>query len=107
VIYDQAHFLDRGQSAAADAGGAGQLRRNPGRTRSPIIFEASNSPGQLIGQGTVKPAGEPDAKVAILINRAEARKMAFAMLEYLQAYAVVQMLHPLQPGHLASHPERH
>ena len=71
-----------------------KVQDTAGKTRSPIVFEASNGPGQVIGQGAVKPAGEPDPKVAILISRVEARKMAFAMLEYLQAYAVVQMLHP-------------
>jgi len=73
-----------------------KVQDTAGKTRSPIVFEASNGPGQVIGQGAVKPAGEPDAKVAILINRIETRKMAFAMLEYLQACAVVQMLHPAE-----------
>ena len=73
-----------------------KVQDTAGKTRSPIVFEASNGPGQVIGQGPVKPAGEPDAKVAILISRVETRKMAFAMLEYLQACAVVQMLHPAE-----------
>ena len=34
--------------------------------------------------------------MATLISRAEARKIAYAVLEYLQAYAVVQMLHPAE-----------
>jgi len=71
-----------------------KVQDTAGKTRSPIVFEASNGPGQVIGQAAVKPAGDSDARVAILISRAEARKMAYAVLEYLQAYAVVQMLRP-------------
>jgi hypothetical protein len=73
-----------------------KVQDTAGKTRSPIVFEASNGLGQVIGQGAVKPAGEPDAKVAILISRVETHKMAYAVLEYLQAYAVVQMLHPAE-----------
>lgn len=65
------------------------------KTRNPIVFEARNGPGELIGQGAVKPAGDPDSQVAVLISRAEARKMAFAVLEYLQAYAVARQLQRL------------
>ena len=60
--------------------------------RSPIIIELANGPGEVIGQGAIKPKGKPTAQVAIFLSRWEARKLALAVLEHLQAYAMLQVI---------------
>lgn len=49
-------------------------------------LEIQNGPGQIIGEGAVKPAGEPEASISIALSIWEARKMALAVIEYMQAY---------------------
>lgn len=60
--------------------------------RSPMIIELANGPGEVIGQGAIKPKGKPTTSVAIFLSRWETRKLALAVLEYLQAYAVAQIM---------------
>jgi hypothetical protein len=57
-------------------------------------LEVANGPGQVIGQGAVKPAGEPEASVSIALSLWEARKMALAIQEYMAAYRVAALLSP-------------
>jgi len=60
--------------------------------RSPIIVELCSGPGEVIGQGAIKPKGKPTEQVAVFLSRWEARKLALAVLEYLQACAVAAAL---------------
>lgn len=60
--------------------------------RSPIIVELASGPGEVIGQGAIKPKGKPTTQVAVFLSRWEARKLALAVLEHLQARAVAEAL---------------
>ncbi len=57
-----------------------------------VWFEIQNGPGQIIGQGAVKPAGKPDAAVSIPLTMWEARKLAHAALAYIRAWEVRRLL---------------
>ena len=54
--------------------------------KRPIVIEAANGPGEITGQGAIKPAGKPTAQVAIFLTRHEARKLGHAIQGYLQAW---------------------
>lgn len=56
--------------------------------RSPIIIELATGPGEVVGEGAIKPKGKPTSEVAVFLSRWEARKLALAVLEHLQARAV-------------------
>ena len=57
-----------------------------------VWFRLENGPGEVIGQGAVKPKGEPEAVVNIPFETWEARKLALAILSYLQAGEVFDMM---------------
>lgn len=57
-------------------------------------IEVQNGPGQVIGQGAVKPAGEPTASISIALPIAQARALALAVIEYMTAYRVATMINP-------------
>jgi hypothetical protein len=57
-----------------------------------VWFRLENGPGEVIGQGAVKPKGEPEAVVNIPFEVWEARKLALAVLSYLQAGEVLDMM---------------
>ena len=57
-----------------------------------MIIELANGPGEVIGQGAIKPKGKPTTSVAIFLSRWETRELALAVLEYLQAHAVAEAL---------------
>jgi len=59
------------------------------RARNPIVIEIANGPGEVVGEGAVKPAGEPDVRVAILLSRWQARRLALAVLAHLAAWETV------------------
>ena len=52
-------------------------------------FRLENGPGEVIGQGAVKPKGEPEAVVNVPLTTWEARRLAFAVLAHLDAWEVV------------------
>jgi hypothetical protein len=62
------------------------------RVHQPIVIEISHGPGEVIGEGAIKPVGKPDVKVAILLTRWQARRLALAVADYLQAWEVVERL---------------
>jgi len=66
--------------------------------RSPMIIELANGPGEVIGQGAIKPKGKPTTSVAIFLSRWETRKLSLAVLEYLQACAVAEALAKAKVG---------
>lgn len=57
-----------------------------------VWFRLENGPGEVIGQGAVKPKGEPEAVVNIPFETWEARKLALAVLSYLQASQVLEVM---------------
>ena len=61
------------------------------RDEAKVVFELANGPGQVIGQGAVRPAGEPDVEVAVMMDRDQARRVAAATLAYIRAWDVVSL----------------
>ena len=57
----------------------------------PIVIQAANGPGEITGQGAIKPAGKPTAQVAIFLTRHEARKLGHALQAYLNAWETARM----------------
>jgi hypothetical protein len=51
-----------------------------------VWIEVRNGPGELVGEGAVKPQGKPDAAVSVPLSTWEARKLAFAVLAFVQAW---------------------
>lgn len=51
-----------------------------------VWLEIQNGPGEVVGQGAVKPKGKPDSSVSIPFTVWEARKFAHAVLAYVQAW---------------------
>ena len=53
------------------------------KQRAPIVLQVANGPGQVVGEGAVKPAGKPDVEIAItstelstgLLTRWQARRL--------------------------------
>jgi len=54
-----------------------------------VWFGLENGPGQVIGQGAVKPAGKPDAVVNVPLTPWEARRLAMTVLAHLDAWTVI------------------
>lgn len=68
-------------------------------------FQVDNGPGQVIGAGAVKPAGDPTASISIALSTWEARKLALAMIEYMLAWRVTALfgptpMAPRSPSHM-------
>ena len=52
----------------------------------PIVIQAANGPGEIVGEGAIKPKGKPTSEVAIFLTRHEARKLGHALQAYLNAW---------------------
>jgi hypothetical protein len=59
------------------------------RNGDKVWFRLENGPGQVIGEGAVKPAGEPEAVVNVGLTVYEARRLAHAILAHVAAWEVV------------------
>jgi uncharacterized protein (DUF3820 family) len=62
------------------------------KSKRPVVIQVQNGPGQLMGEGAIKPAGEPDAEVTLFLTRHEAQRMGFALQGYLLAWTTVHMM---------------
>jgi hypothetical protein len=58
--------------------------------------QVSMGPGEVIGQGAVKPAGKPEVEVSIALTTWQARQLALACIEYMSAYRVAALI---ETGH--------
>ena len=63
-----------------------------------VWFRLENGPGQMIGEGAVKPAGEPEAVVNVPLTVWEARRLARAVLAHLQAWEVITFRERMKGG---------
>lgn len=54
-----------------------------------VWVRLENGPREGIGQGAVKPKGEPEAVVNVPLTTWEARRLAFAVLAHLDAWVVI------------------
>jgi hypothetical protein len=59
------------------------------RNGDKVWVRLENGPGQRIGEGAVKPAGDPDAVVNVPLSVWDARKLAHAILAHVAAWEVV------------------
>ena len=57
------------------------------RAQNPIEIEIANGPGEVVGEGAIKPAGKPGVSLAVLLSRWDARRIALAVLAHLSAWA--------------------
>ena len=60
-----------------------------------VWLEVQNGPGQVVGQGAVEPVGEPETVVGLPLSTWEARKLAGAILAYIQAWEARHLLDAL------------
>jgi uncharacterized protein (DUF3820 family) len=60
--------------------------------RAPIVFQVSQGPGEVVGEGAIKPAGKPTVEIAMLLTRWQARRLGHALQAYLQAWDTAQMM---------------
>ncbi len=63
----------------------------------PVVIQVQNGPGQLMGEGAIKPAGDPDAEVTIFLTRWEARRLGHALQHYILAWETARMLRGGEP----------
>lgn len=54
-----------------------------------VWVRLENGPGQVIGQGAVKPAGKPESVVNVPLTPWEARKLATTVLAHVDAWTVI------------------
>lgn len=64
--------------------------------RAPIVLEVTVGPGQVLGQGAIKPAGRPQVQIAILLTRWQARRLGHALQAYLLAWQCTHLAQPSQ-----------
>ena len=68
------------------------------RNGDKVWLRLENGPGQVIGEGAVKPAGEPEAVVNVPLTVWEARRLAFAILAHLDAWEVMMFGQRMRGG---------
>jgi len=54
-----------------------------------VWVSLENGPGEVVGEGAIKPAGEPEAVVNVPLTIWEARKLALAALAHIRAWDVI------------------
>ena len=57
-----------------------------------VWIQVQNGPGQELGDGAVKPRGQPSAEISIPLTTFEGRKLAHACLAYVHAWDVFRMV---------------
>jgi hypothetical protein len=57
-----------------------------------VWFEVKNGPGEVMGQGAVKPKGDPDVDVSIGLSIWDSRRLAAAVLAYVAAWECRHLL---------------
>jgi hypothetical protein len=54
--------------------------------RNPIKITVCHGPGEMTGQGAIKPIGKPEAILSVLLSEFDARRIALTLLRHLAAY---------------------
>ena len=62
---------------------------NVRRKGDKVWISLEQGPGEVVGEGAVKPAGDPDVVVNVPLTVWEARRLGMAVLAHLQAWEVV------------------
>ncbi|MBX3060432.1 MAG: hypothetical protein KF770_28570 [Anaerolineae bacterium] len=69
------------------------------KDREAIFITLQAGPGAVVGEGAVKPAGQPTTEVNIVLLREQARQIAYDVLEFLTAVRTKLLLQAItQPG---------
>ncbi len=80
--------VNGGNAAAKPVSRVLKLDDRGDKQRAPIVLQVATGPGQVVGEGAVKPAGKPEVEIAILLTRWQARRLGHALQNYLQAYEI-------------------
>ena len=59
------------------------------RNGDKVWIRLEAGPGEVVGEGAIKPAGEPNVVVNVPLTIWEARRLAFAVLAHLAAWEVI------------------
>ena len=59
------------------------------RNGDKVWIRLEAGPGEIVGEGAIKPAGEPEVVVNVPLTTWEARRLAFAVLAHVQAWEIV------------------
>lgn len=63
-----------------------KVQHKASKEQAQYWVEVKNGPGVVMGQGAIKPAGDPTAQVSIPLPIWDARRLAHAALAYIQAW---------------------
>jgi len=85
-------FTDYKGTSNGDGPQSRVLKINGPKDKNKVWLEVQNGPGEIVGQGAVKPAGKPDAQVSVPLSTWEARKLAHAALAYVRAWEARHLL---------------
>lgn len=66
--------------------------------RAPIVLQLAQGPGEVVGEGAIKPVGKPQLEIAILLTRWQARRLGHALQAYLQAWETAELLSTRMKG---------
>jgi hypothetical protein len=62
------------------------------KSNDKVWFRLETGPGQVIGEGAIKPAGKPVTEINVPFTPWEARKLALATLSYCQAWETARLV---------------
>ncbi|MBM4467823.1 MAG: hypothetical protein FJ014_20110 [Chloroflexi bacterium] len=68
-----------------------------------VWFRLETGPGEVIGEGAVKPAGEPTTVINVPFTLWESRRLALAVLSYCQSWETARMITPAPPAPRVNH----
>jgi hypothetical protein len=63
-----------------------------------VYFQLTKGPGKATATGAIMPNGQATDKINVGMTRNEARKMAYAILEHMQAYAAARIVATMAPS---------
>ena len=62
-----------------------------------VWFRLELGPGQVIGEGAIKPSGQPEIVINVPFSSWEARSLALAVLSYCQSWETARMINNTAP----------
>jgi len=68
-----------------------------------VWFRLELGPGQVIGEGAIKPSAQPETVINVPFTSWEARKLALAVLSYCQSWETARMITPAPPAPRVNH----
>ncbi|MBK8989287.1 MAG: hypothetical protein IPM39_25020 [Chloroflexi bacterium] len=65
---------------------------------SKVYFQLTEGPGKATPTGAITPAGQVEKKINVGMTALDARKMAYTILEYMQAHTTAQIIMQTMPA---------